>query len=56
MNPKRSVHNTQIWKSNTKWADDIKIIEELLPEYLYDFDSVKKEDVAGLDTKETGTF
>lgn len=56
MNPKRSVHNTQIWKSNTKWADDIKIIEELLPEYLYDFDSVKKEDVVGLDTKETGTF
>lgn len=56
MNPKRSVHNTQIWKKNTKWADDIKKIEELLPEYLYDFSKVKEEDVVGIDTKENGIF
>lgn len=56
MNPKRSFHNTQIWKRNNKWAEDIKKIEELLPEYLYDFKKVKEEDVVGVDTKETGVF
>ena len=56
LNPKRSFYNTQIFKRNKKFEKDIRVIEELLPEFLYDFDSVSEVDVKGIDTKDTGTF
>ena len=56
LNPKRSVVNTQIFKRNKKFKEDIKKIEELLPEYLYDFDSVESCEIAGVETKDKGTF
>lgn len=56
LNPKRSVVNTQIFKRDKRFEDDIKKIEKLLPEFLYDFDSVDPEKVIGADTKEKGTF
>ena len=56
MNPKRSYHNTQIWKKDTRWIEDIKVIEKMLPEYLYDFDKVSEKDVVGIDTNENGVF
>ncbi len=55
-NPKRSVVNTQIYLKDKRWEKDIKKIEELLPEFLYDFSKVKKEDVVGKDTNEKGLF
>lgn len=56
LNPKRSFYNTQIYSRNKKFEKDIKVIEEMLPEFLYDFDKVKAEDVVGIDTKTTKTF
>ena len=56
LNPKRSFYNTQIFKRDKRWEKDIKVIEEMLPEFLYDFDSVKPEDVVGIEPKKTNTF
>lgn len=56
LNPKRSVCNTQIFKRDKKFEEDIKKIEELLPEFLYDFDSVNEDNIVGAETKEKGTF
>ena len=55
-NPKRSFYNTQIYLRNKKWEKDIKKIEELLPEFLYDFSKVDEKMVKGLETKDKGTF
>lgn len=41
-NPEVSINNTQLFLRNEKFANDIKKIEELLPEYLYDFKKHKK--------------
>ena len=48
MNPKRSVCNTQVWKRGDD-PEAVKIIEKLLPEYLYDFESVKDHPIVGID-------
>lgn len=56
LNPKKSVVNTQIFKRNKKFAKDIEVIEKMLPEYLYDYDSVKESDVVGIETKDKRTF
>lgn len=56
LNPKRSVVNTQIYLKDKRWEKDIKKIEELLPEYLYDFSKVDESMVVGVATKEKGTF
>ena len=56
LNPKRSFYNTQIYLRNKKWEKDIKKIEELLPEFLYDFSKVKEEDVVGVEPDSKGTF
>ena len=56
LNPKRSFYNTQIFTRNKKFEKDIKIIEEMLPEYLYDFSQVKEEDVIGVEPKQKHTF
>ena len=56
LNPKRSFYNTQIFTRNKKFEKDIKVIEEMLPEFLYDFSKVKEEDVVGVEPKEKHTF
>lgn len=56
LNPKRSFYNTKIFLRDKRWEKDIKKIEELLPEYLYDFSKVKDEDVVGVEPKDKGTF
>lgn len=57
LNPKRSVHNTQIWKRPGMNADeDIKIIEERCAKYLYPFDSVKENAISGIDVKDSSVF
>ena len=56
LNPKRSMYNTQIWLRDKRWENDIKVIEEMLPEYLYDFSKVKEEDVVGVDVTEKSVF
>ena len=56
LNPKRSFYNTQIFKRDKKWEKEIKVIEEMLPEFLYDFDSVNQDMVVGIEPKKTNTF
>ncbi len=55
MNPKRSVANTQVWKRGDD-PEAVRIIEELLPEYLYDFDSVSDNAIAGIDVNNASLF
>lgn len=55
-NPKRSVHNTQVWKKHPELAPDIARIEAMLPEYLYDFSAVDPTAVAGVEPETTGSF
>ena len=55
-NPKRSVVNTQIFKRDKRFEQDIKKIEELLPEYLYDFSKVDENKVQGIEPESKGTF
>lgn len=56
LNPKRSVVNTQIWKRYPKYKNDIAYIEEHLKEYLYDFESVKENEICGIDVKNKEVF
>ncbi|MBQ7233688.1 MAG: hypothetical protein IJX07_10830 [Bacillales bacterium] len=35
--PEKSINNTQVFYNQSIYQDEAKIIEELLPEYLYDF-------------------
>lgn len=55
MNPKRSVANTRLWE---KYSDDegIKMIEELLPDYLYDYTGIDVSDVKGIEVKNPSNF
>lgn len=55
LNPKKSVINTQIYLRNKTFEKDIKIIEELLPEFLYSFPT-SKEDIPGLEVKNNKNF
>lgn len=54
LNPKKSVHNTQLWRKHPD--ENIKIIEERLVEYLYSFERVCLEDVKGIDVNEIKPF
>lgn len=45
--PERSMANTRLFEKCTKYADDIKKIEEQLGEFLYDFDRFKEMKAAG---------
>lgn len=42
--PSKSIANTQVFKRYPNFAEDIKIIEEALPEYLFDFSKYPKPD------------
>ena len=55
-NPKRSVGNTQLWKKFPELTNDIKTIEDMLPEYLYDFDKVKSNEILGIEPDSTESF
>ena len=54
LNPKRSVHNTQLWKK-LDVTDEISIIEEKLKDYLYDFSHVN-ENVVSLESDSEEVF
>ena len=57
LNPKRSVHNTQIWtKHGLNMDDDIKIIEKECEKYLYPFENISKNVICGVDVKENSVF
>lgn len=43
-NPSRSIANTQVFKRYPNFAEDIKKIEEALPEYLFDFSKYPEPD------------
>ena len=45
--PKLSVANTQVYKRFPKYADDVKIIEKELGEYLYDFSKYNQSSPGG---------
>lgn len=48
-NPKRSVVNTQLWKVYPELEKEIEVIKRMLPEYLYDFESVKGMRIMGIE-------
>lgn len=43
--PKVSIKNTQVYKNYPELADDIKYIEQMLPNYLFDFESYNKTEI-----------
>jgi hypothetical protein len=45
--PAVSMPNTQVWKRFPQFADDIKYIEESLPEYLFDYTGCPEPDPKG---------
>lgn len=55
MNPKRSVHNTWLFKNYVE-KEEIKYIEEHLAEYLYDFNSVANAVIEGIEPNSTKVF
>lgn len=55
LNPKRSYVNTQLWKK-FRDLDSLKIIEEKLPQYLYDFSDKKYEDIVGVEVGNMNVF
>lgn len=55
LNPKRSVHNTQLWKEYGK-KEEIDYIEEKLGEYLFPFEKYSRDSVEGVNVTETGYF
>ena len=57
--PDLSIANTQVFKRYTQFADDVKKIEEALPEYLFDFSKYPEPDFSkkmffGKSPKHTG--
>lgn len=55
LNPKKSVINTQIFLKNKKFEKDIKLIEKLLPEFLYPFPSKDKK-IVGIEVNNNKNF
>lgn len=55
-NPRRSLGNTQLWKKYPNLNKDIAVIEEMLPEYLYDFESVADHHIKGIDPASSDVF
>ena len=54
LNPRRSVVNTRLWE---KFDDEnVKVIEKVLCEYLYDYNGVDLKDIKGVETKENNLF
>lgn len=55
LNPKLSVHNTQVWKRHNI-DEDISIIEQRLTKYLYPFELMGQNDIEGIEQKESHIF
>ena len=55
-NPKRSIHNTQVWKEHPELAADIRYIEKELSDYLYSFEDYEGKEVVGMETKDSTKF
>ncbi|MDO4431822.1 MAG: hypothetical protein Q4B80_00770 [Aerococcaceae bacterium] len=55
-NPKRSVHNTQLWKKHPELQADIQVIESRLQEYLYPFEQFSIETVQGVESEDNTAF
>lgn len=43
LDPSKSINNTQLWKKQTEYSEDIKVITEELKDYLYDFDKAMEK-------------
>ncbi|UDQ96957.1 sulfotransferase [Lentisphaerota bacterium WC36G] len=46
--PSKSIKNTQMWKKTNKYNDEIKILEDLLPEFLYEFPYFEDDNLEGI--------
>ena len=55
LNPKRSFHNTQLWKKFDA-PESLRVIEKCLPQYLYDFGDKKYEDIKGVEVENVTFF
>lgn len=55
LNPKRSVHNTQLWKRYGK-KEDIEYIEKRLSDYLFPFENYSIDSVEGISVEDTSMF
>lgn len=55
-NPQRSVVNTQSWKTYPQAEDAIRYIEQMLPEYIYDFDAIKNIIIPGVECTDKNHF
>ena len=55
-NPRRSFHNTQLWKKFPDLQNDVDIITRMLPEYLYNFDAVADNEIKGVTPTSTKPF
>lgn len=54
-NPKKSVNNTKVWERHDI-DEDIRVIEDKLVDYLYDFDSVKNNELNGINEPNAKIF
>lgn len=54
-NPQRSLHNTQLWKVYPD-VQAMNVIEHELKDYLYDFESVKENVIAGIAVNDIKRF
>lgn len=55
LNPKRSVVNTMLWKKYS-YDEGIKIIEDSLPDYLYDYSKINVNSICGKETDNKSNF
>lgn len=55
-NPRKSVHNTQVWLEHPELKQDILYIENTLSQYLYNFEKYKDVPIIGKDVKNVAKF
>lgn len=55
LNPKRSFVNTQLWKKFDD-LESLKIIEKSLPQYLYDFEEKRYDNIEGVEVQNSQSF
>lgn len=46
LNPERALENTQIFRAKKEWLEEVKYIEEELPEFLYNFKYERVPDIS----------
>ena len=55
LNPKRSVVNTRLWLEYTE-DEGVKIIESMLPEYLYNYSGIDVDNICGVEVENKTNF